>query len=137
MNISTFCGYICILWILSTFCGNIHVPQILSAFCLFYLSNVTNIVKVTGASQGLHQGRQLQDRLDERACTDVGKGNWHNQGNHGEISPGELCRGGTLDPIRVNITTMRHLGHRVCICGSVLETFIQQVWQDKACRLIC
>ena len=41
----------------------------------------------------------------------MGEEHWHNQQNVGEISPGELCHGGTRDPHRVGISTTRHLGH--------------------------
>ena len=37
---------------------------------------------------------------------------------HGEISPGELRRSGTYDPIRMDISSTRHPGHRRLVCRS-------------------
>ena len=42
----------------------------------------------------------------------------HDQQNSGEISSGVLHRGGTRNPIRVDIFTTRHLEHVGCICRS-------------------
>ena len=50
--------------------------------------------------------------MAERSCVDVGEDNWHDQKNCREISPGELRCGGTRNPIRVDISTTRHLGYR-------------------------
>ena len=69
-------------------------------------------------SQGFYWGRQVQERLDEIAYTDMGEDNWHDQQNHGEISLGELHRGGTRNPIRVDISTTCHLGRGGCVFRS-------------------
>ena len=69
-------------------------------------------------SQGLHWVKQVQKQLAERSCADVGEEHWHNQKNRREISSGELRRGTTCDPIRVSISTTRHLGYRGFFWGS-------------------
>ena len=56
--------------------------------------------------------------MAERACIDVGAENFHDQQNCGEIYPGELCRGDTRDPIRVDISTTRNMGYGGHVCGS-------------------
>ena len=48
----------------------------------------------------------------------MGEEHLNNEKNCGEISSGELRRGGTRDPIIVDISTTRHLGHGGCISGS-------------------
>ena len=48
----------------------------------------------------------------------MGEENWKNQKNRGEISPGELRRGGMRYPTRVEISAARHLGHGGCVRGS-------------------
>ena len=60
---------------------------------------------------GLIEGQQIQDKLANRAYSDVGEEYWHDQRNRGEIPPIELHHGGTCDPIMVDIYTTRHLGH--------------------------
>ena len=47
----------------------------------------------------------------------MGEKNQHGQQNSGEISPVELRRSGMCNPIRVDISTLRHLGHGRCIRG--------------------
>ena len=49
----------------------------------------------------------------------MGEEHCHDQQNSGEISPGELHRGGTRYPIRLDIYATRHLGHGVCVRGIV------------------
>ena len=57
--------------------------------------------------------------MDEILYTYIGEEHWQDQKNHGQISPGELRRGGIRYPIRVDIyKKVRHLGHLVCVCGS-------------------
>ena len=54
--------------------------------------------------------------------------------NRGEISPRELRRGGTRDPIRVDISATHHLGHGGCGCGGgeyalgkkIVSSFVQK-----------
>ena len=54
---------------------------------------------------------------------DESKRDWlREQKNRREISPGELLRGGMNNPIRVDIYTTRHLGHRGCIHRSGEDT---------------
>ena len=70
-------------------------------------------------SQGLHRGRLGQERLNERAYAYLREEYWYDQQNCGEVSLGELFRGGTRNLIRVDISATRHLGHGGCICRSV------------------
>ena len=65
--------------------------------------------------------RRLQTQLAERVYGDVGEEHLHDQQKHGEMSPGELLRGGTRDPIRVDISTTRHLGYGGRIFGSGVD----------------
>ena len=53
-------------------------------------------------SWGLHWGRRVQTQLVERACADVGEEYQHDQLKRGKISPGELRRSGTCNPIRMD-----------------------------------
>ena len=57
-------------------------------------------------------------RLVERAYADVGEEHHHNQQNRGEIPPGELRHIGAWNATRMDISSMRHLGHRRRVCGS-------------------
>ena len=66
----------------------------------------------------LHWGKRFQTRLVERVYADVGEEYQHDQKNHGEISPGELRRSGTYYPIRMDISSTRHPGHRRLVCRS-------------------
>ena len=68
---------------------------------------------------GLHWGQPVQMQLAEGAFTDVGEKHQHDHQNRGETPPGELCFSGTCNPIRVDISTARHLGHVKCVCGTV------------------
>ena len=68
--------------------------------------------------QKLYQGLQVQMWLAERAYGKVGEEHNHDKWNRGEIFPGESRRGGTRDPISVDISTTRHNGYGVCVCGS-------------------
>ena len=54
----------------------------------------------------------------ERLYNDVGEEYQHYKKNRGEISPGELLRSGTYDPIRMDISSTRHPGHRRIVCRS-------------------
>ena len=56
--------------------------------------------------------------MDEIAYEEVGVEHLHDQKNCRKISPRNLCRGGTRNPIRVDISTTRHLGHRGRVCRS-------------------
>ena len=48
----------------------------------------------------------------------MGEEHWHVQKKRGGISPGELLHSGTHNPIRMDISTTRRLGHGRCIFGS-------------------
>ena len=48
----------------------------------------------------------------------MGEKHQHDQQSNREISPGGLRHSGTCNPIRVNISTTRHLGNGGCVCGS-------------------
>ena len=63
------------------------------------------------------RGQQVQTWLDERAYADIGEKHQHDQKKCGGISPGELRRIGTYNPIRVDISTTRHLGHKGRVRG--------------------
>ena len=67
---------------------------------------------------GLHRGQRVQTRLAERAYADMGEGHQHDQKTPGEISPGELRHSGMCNPIIMDISTTRHLGHGVSVRGS-------------------
>ena len=69
-------------------------------------------------SGDLHRGQGVQELLDERVYSDVGAEHWNEQQNRGEIKPGELRRGGTRNPIRVDISTKLHLGQGDAFFGS-------------------
>ena len=69
-------------------------------------------------SWGLHWGQRVQTLLVERAYADVGEEYQDDQQNCGKISPGELRRSGTWNPIIMNISSTRHLGHRILVHGS-------------------
>ena len=73
---------------------------------------------------GLHWGQRVQDQLAERAYAEVGLKSWHGKQNCGELSPGDLRRGGTYDPIRLDIYTTHHLGHRGEFTG--VEKMLQE-----------
>ena len=51
-------------------------------------------------------------QLAGRVSVDKGEDHWHDQQKNREISSGELRRGATCDPIRVSISTTRHLVYR-------------------------
>ena len=57
-------------------------------------------------------------QLAGRVSVDKGEDHWHDQQKNREISSGELRRGGACNPIRVDISTTRNLGHGGCIFGS-------------------
>ena len=69
-------------------------------------------------SWGLHQGRQVQTQLARRAYADVGEEHQNGKINCGEISPGELRHSVTCSPIRMDISSTRHLVHRIHLRGS-------------------
>ena len=48
----------------------------------------------------------------------MGEEHLHYQRNHGEISPVKLHRGGTYNPIIVDISTKRHNKYRRCVFRS-------------------
>ena len=54
---------------------------------------------------------ECKKRLYERGYTDVGEECQHDKKNCGEISPRELRPIDTCNPIIMDITSMRHLGH--------------------------
>ena len=54
----------------------------------------------------------------ERSYADVGEEYQHDQRNGGETSPGELRRSGTCNPIRMDISSTRHLVHGRRVRGS-------------------
>ena len=54
----------------------------------------------------------------EIAYADVGEEYQHNEKNIKEIFPGELRRSGTCNQIRIDISSTRHLGHRILVRGS-------------------
>ena len=69
--------------------------------------------------------------MDERVYSDVGAEHWNEQQNRGEINPGELRRGGTRNPIRVDISTKLHLGHGDAFLGVeklIRETFLTRIF---------
>ena len=74
------------------------------------MSQVLSISR-SALSQGLPQGRRVQTWLTNIAYSDVGEEHWHYQRNREEISSGELHRCGMRNPIRVDISTTRHLWH--------------------------
>ena len=67
----------------------------------------------------LHWGRRFQTRLVERAYNNVGKEYQNDQQKRREISPGELRRSGTCNPIKMDILSTRHLEHRRIVRGSI------------------
>ena len=69
-------------------------------------------------SRGIHQGRRVQTRLDERPCADLGEKHQNDQLNRGEISTGELRHSGMCNPIRVDISRTHHLVHGRRVRGS-------------------
>ena len=50
--------------------------------------------------------------MSEREYANVGEAHWNDQKNRGEISPVELRRSGTYNPIIVYISATLHLRHR-------------------------
>ena len=54
----------------------------------------------------------------EISYADVGEEYQHDQKNRREIPPVELRRSGTCNPIRMDISSTCHLGHRILVRGS-------------------
>ena len=69
----------------------------------------------------------------ERAYADVGEERQHDQQNLREIYPGELLRSGTRNPIRMDISSTRHQGHRKLVRGSV-EDALQNLFASSFLR---